>query len=96
MLGKRKAFRIKRSFYVKWSVLGQGLKGEGKVTNVSLLGMDLTIYTHIVPPENSIFLLEGDVSFPHPKKAKIIWSQKLVGGMQGVHYGLKFVDSVEE
>lgn len=95
MLGKRKAFRVRRSFYVKWALLGGALRGEGKVTNISLSGISMEIYTPYEPPLGQKMLVEAfvkDMTIPEPRRAEVVWVKKLLGGMKGVECGLKFLE----
>jgi hypothetical protein len=95
MLGKRKAFRVKRSFYVKWTLLGKSLRGEGKVSDHSVSGMNMQIYTPFEPAVGDRVIIEAvvkDTTLPESKFAKIVWFKKLLGGMQGFECGLQFIE----
>ncbi|MBF0571860.1 MAG: PilZ domain-containing protein [Candidatus Omnitrophica bacterium] len=76
MINNRQSFRLRKQFYVTWSVPVKKIEGEGIIFNISRSGM-LFVTDKLFEPDQGLdmfFRIEQVPSFP--SKGKLVWFRK--------------------
>ena len=96
MLGKRKHLRVKGISSLQWIVADKQARGDAKVTNMSISGLDVIIDSHFEPPVGCVFLLEphaDEAPLLASREAKVVWVKELLeDGVKSFRCGLEYIN----
>jgi hypothetical protein len=90
VINNRQNFRLRKQFNVTWSIPDQKLKGEGKVFNISLSGMQFVTDVFEVREGQTIHFSVAQIP-AFPSKGKLAWFRKIGQKQSQYQCGVKFV-----
>lgn len=90
MDNKRQSYRLRKRFYITWSIPGQKIEGKGLVFNISQTGMQLHT-DKLFKPEHGLVLSFACPDFStFPSRGRLVWFKKIDDDQPYYQCGIKF------
>lgn len=90
--------RVKERKRISWLLDGKGLRGKGRVRNISSSGMLLEIDSELEPKDRWVLSVDmpSEVDSFIPKKGQLVWSKKKGFSKRKYLCGIEFVEPAQQ
>lgn len=94
----RNNLRVKENKKVSWHVDHGDIRGEARIKDISISGMQLEMKSDCMPTDNSYFFFDSTINKDNfiPKVGRLVWHKKKNLGKNKFVCGVRFVEPAED